>query len=151
MIRKNEVFDFVVSNPPYSVDGYQRNLIKNGITNESNTFDLLNKIDYKDSAIEKLFVERAEQLLKPGGIAAIILPQSILSSNKYIDLRNFIFNNFKIHAMLLTADMTFGGTTTSPVILFMEKKKVELDYNVLLLFSPKYLTPTASKNEKCRN
>jgi len=143
--KKNETFDFVVSNPPYSVDGYQRNLIKNDITNESNTFDLLKKIDYKDSAIEKLFVERAEQLLKPGGIAAIILPQSILSGSKYIDLRYFIFNNFKIHAMLLTADMTFGGTTTSPVILFMEKTKTELNYNVLLLFSPKYLTPTAPK------
>lgn len=143
--NKNEIFDFIISNPPYSVDGYMINFVKNGINEKSNTFSLLKSINYKDGSIEKMFVERAHQLLKDGGIAAIILPQSILSNIKYVDLRNYILKNFKIHGMVLTSDITFSGTTTSPVILFMEKCKCELNYETLIICSPKYINPTGKK------
>lgn len=143
--NKVERFDFVISNPPYSVDGYMRNLIKNKIDEKSKTFELLKSINYKDSAIEKLFVERTEQLLKKGGIASIVLPQSILSNDKYLDMRKFIFENFKILSMVLTSDITFSGTTTSPVILFLKKEKCDLDYETLIVCSPKYLSPTGEK------
>ena len=145
--NKNEIFDYVISNPPYSVDGFMLNFRKNGISNSSNTFSLLNgEINAKDSAIEIYFVERMEQLLKNGGIGAIILPQSVLSQEKYEKMRKFLFSNFKILTLLLTADITFSGTTTSPVILFLRKQRIEhQDYNVLVLQSPKYSTPNASK------
>ena len=144
---KNEIFDYVISNPPYSVDGFMLNFRKNGISNISNTFSLLNsEINAKDSTIEIYFVERMEQLLKSGGIGAIILPQSILSQEKYEKMRKFLLNNFKILALLLTADITFSGTTTSPVILFLRKQKSEnQNYNVFVIQSPKYSTPNAPK------
>ena len=145
--QKNEIFDYVISNPPYSVDGFMLNFRKNGISQESNTFSLLNgEINAKDSAIEVYFVERMEQLLKNGGIGAIILPQSVLSNEKYEKMRKFLFDNFKILSLLLTADITFSGTTTSPVMLFLRKEQVQgQDYNILVHQSPKYSTPNASK------
>jgi len=145
--KKNEIFDYVISNPPYSVDGFMLNFRKNGINKETNTFSLLNgEINSKDSAIEIYFVERMEQLLKQGGIGAIVLPQSVLSNEKYEKMREFLFNNFKILSLLLTADITFSGTTTSPVILFLRKEKVEnQNYDILVHQSPKYSTPNASK------
>jgi len=145
--QKNEIFDYVVSNPPYSVDGFMLNFRKNGISKDTNTFTLLSgEINAKDSAIEIYFVERMEQLLKNGGIGAIILPQSVLSNEKYEKMRNFLFDNFKVMSLLLTADITFSGTTTSPVIMFLRKERIEnQDYNILIHQSPKYSTPNASK------
>lgn len=145
--NKNEIFDYLVSNPPYSVDGFMLNFRKNGINKTSNTFSLLlGEINIKDSAIEVYFVERMEQLLKNNGIGAIILPQSILSNDKYEKMRKFIFNNFKILSLLLTADITFSGTTTSPVILFLRKEKmIDINYNILINQSPKYSNPNTSK------
>ena len=145
--NKLELFDYVISNPPYSVEGFMQNFRRNRINEHSNTFTLLeNGINPKDAKIEVFFVERAEQLLKEGGIAAIILPQSILSGDKYNPLRAFIKNHFRIMSMLLTADITFLGTTTSPVILFLKKEKVKgCDYEVLIHQSPKYTNPKASK------
>lgn len=143
---KIEKFDFLISNPPYSIDGYMRNLIKNGITPESGDFSLLKRINYNDSAIETLFVERAEQLLKKDGYVAIVLPQSILSNVKYENMRRFILDNFIIKGMLMTSDITFSGTTTSPVILFLKKEKcINYAYETLIIGSPKYISPTGSK------
>lgn len=144
--KKIEKFDYLISNPPYSVDGFMRNLVKNNISPTSNDFSLLKAINYSDSAIEKLFVERAWQLVKKDGYVAIVLPQSILAGDKYKDLREFIFNNFRIISMLLTADITFSGTTTSPVILIMKKEHVSnIEYETCIIGSPKYLNPTGNK------
>lgn len=145
--NKLELFDYVISNPPYSVEGFMQNFRRNHISENTNTFSLLfNGINPKDAKIEVFFVERAEQLLKEGGIAAIILPQSILSGEKYNSLRSFIKSHFRILSMLLTADITFLGTTTSPVILFLKKEKVQSsDYDILVHQSPKYSNPKAPK------
>lgn len=142
---KLETFDYVISNPPFSVEGFMQNFRKNGITEHSSTFTLLDSINPKDGRIEVFFVERAEQLLKDNGIAAIILPQSILSGEKYNSLRTFIKEHFRIMSMLLTADITFLGTTTSPVVLFLRKEKILNDYEVLIHQSPKYTNPKGEK------
>ena len=144
--NKIEKFDFVISNPPYSIDGFMRNFSKNGITPESGDFSLLKKLNYTDSAIETFFVERTEQLLVNNGYCAIVLPQSILSNSKYENMRRFMFKNFEIKALVMTSDITFSGTTTSPVILFLKKTKVpNKHYKTLVVGSPKYMKPTGSK------
>lgn len=144
--KKIEKFDFLIANPPYSIDGFMRNFTKNNISKNSGDFTLLNKINYNDSAIEKFFVERAEQLVCKNGYVAIVLPQSVLSNEKYEDMRRFIFKKFKILGLLLTSDITFSGTTTSPVILFMKKQDItDLDYKTMIVCSPKYLSPNGEK------
>lgn len=144
--NKCEKFDFLISNPPYSIDGFMRNFNKNGITPSSSDFTLLTKLNYSDSAIETFFVERAEQLLKKNGYAAIVLPQSILSNGKYENMRRFILDNFVIKGLLMTSDITFSGTTTSPVILFLRKeKRNNKHYRICIFGSPKYMMPTIGK------
>ena len=144
--KKIEKFDFLISNPPYSIEGFMRNFVKNNISPNSGDFSLLTKMNYTDTAIEKFFVERTEQLLVKNGYAAIVLPQSILSSDKYSDMRTFIFEKFRILGLLLTSDITFSGTTTSPVVLFLKKENISnKDYDVAIICSPKYLNPTGSK------
>lgn len=114
----NGSFDILVANPPYSVNGFKQHLkLKN------NTFTIVDKITQDGSEIETLFVERTAQLLKPQGIAAIILPASILSnsSNSYIAAREQLLQNFMIRAIVNFGSKTFGATGTNTVVLFLER------------------------------
>lgn len=75
--RDLETFDIVVANPPYSVADF-----KSTIMDGATSFELFDKISDTSNAIEVLFVERTKQLLKAGGVAAIVLPTAILSNGK---------------------------------------------------------------------
>ena len=112
-------FSILVANPPYSVQGFKSHLkIKN-----KDSFLILDKISNEGSEIECLFVERTAQLLAPNGVAAIILPSSILSnnSNSYVAARENILNNFMIKAIVSLGSGTFSETGTNTVILFLQK------------------------------
>lgn len=115
---ENGTFDILVANPPYSVKDFKQHLqLKN------NSFTLLDRIGLNGGEIETLFVERIGQLLKPQGIAAVILPSSILSndSNSYKGAREKFLENFYIRAIVALGSMTFGKTGTNTVIMFLEK------------------------------
>ena len=115
---ENETFDILVANPPYSVKDFKQHLqLKN------NSFTLLDRIGLNGSEIETLFVERIAQLLKPQGIAAVILPSSILSndSSSYTGAREQLLENFYIRAIVALGSKTFGATGTNTVIMFLEK------------------------------
>lgn len=115
---ENGTFDILVANPPYSVKDFKQHLqLKN------NSFTLLDRVGLNGSEIETLFVERIGQLLKPQGIAAVILPSSILSndSSSYIGAREQFLKNFYIRAIVSLGSKTFGATGTNTVIMFLEK------------------------------
>lgn len=114
----NGQFDILTANPPYSVKDFKQHLqLKN------NQFTLLESIGDSGSEIETLFVERMEQLLKPGGVAAVILPASILSNDSasYTGAREHILQNFKLRAIVQLGSKTFGATGTNTVVMFLEK------------------------------
>ena len=68
-------------------------------------------------------MERIAQLLKPEGIAAVILPSPLLntSPNSYIAARENLLENFKVHAIAQFGSKTFGATGTNTIVLFLEK------------------------------
>ena len=84
---------------------------------------MLDKIGLNGGEIETLFVERIAQLLKPKGIAAVILPSSILSneSASYTGAREQLLKNFYIRGIVAFGSKTFGATGTNTVVLFLEK------------------------------
>lgn len=114
----NDGFDILVANPPYSVKAF-----KSHLQLEDNEFELIDFISNEGSEIEVLFVERISQLVKPNGVAAVILPSSLLSntSNSYTGAREIILKNFKIKAIAQFGDKTFGATGTNTIVLFLEK------------------------------
>ncbi len=115
---ENGKFDILVANPPYSVKAF-----KSHLKLENNDFELLDKISNDGGEIEVLFVERIAQLVKPNGVAAVILPSSILSnnSNSYICAREILLKHFKINAITQFSTKTFGATGTNTVVLFLIK------------------------------
>lgn len=115
-----ESFDILVANPPYSVKAFKPHLkLKN------NEFNILDKISNDGSEIETLFVERITQLVKAEGVAAVVLPSSILNkeNESFIGARETILQNFLIRAIAMFGNKTFGATGTNTVILFLEKFK----------------------------
>jgi len=79
--------------------------------------------------LKRFFIERAKQLLKAGGVAAIILPSSILSngSGTYIKTREILLQYFDIVAIAELGSGTFGKTGTNTVTLFLRRKKTTPD------------------------
>ena len=110
-------FDILVSNPPYSIKDFKQYLTL------ENHFDTLEKISIHGSEIETLFVERIAQLLKPGGIAAVILPSSILNKDgkSFVSAREKILQYFYVKAVAEFGSKTFGATGTKTNILFLQK------------------------------
>jgi type I restriction enzyme M protein len=116
----NEQFDLVLSNPPYSVSAFKWNLDREKAEQD---FDLYQYLTERSSEIECLFIERTKQLLKEWGIAALVLPSSILSnSGIYTKAREILLRDFDILSIVSLGSGTFMATGTNTVVLFMKKR-----------------------------
>lgn len=123
-------FKVLVANPPYSVTGFLKTLTKE----ERNAYIIGREI--KDKAvescdyIESFFIERAKQLLAPEGIAAIILPYTVLTGadSMYKKTREILLQYFDIISIAHFGDGTFGRTGTNTAVLFLRRKKNKPDF-----------------------
>ena len=118
--KNNQQFDILLSNPPYSIASF-RQTTRDYYTDKE--FELYNSLTDNSSEIECLFVERAKQLLKEGGVAGIILPSSILSNTGiYTKAREMVLRYFDIIAITELGSNTFMATNTNTVVLFLRRK-----------------------------
>lgn len=116
-----ESFDILIANPPYSIKDFKQHLRL-----KRNSFELFPYLSDSASEIETLFIERICQLLKPGGMAGIVLPSSILSnSGIYTRAREIILKHFHLRAVVELGGQTFIATNTNTVILFLQKRQNE--------------------------
>ena len=122
---KNGSFDILVANPPYSVKGFLETLPDE----ERARYSLSDTVNDPASAnsIETFFIERAVQLLAPGGVAAIILPASIISNGggTYTRAREILLQSFDIIAIAEFGSGTFGKTGTNTTTLFLRRKQTQ--------------------------
>lgn len=117
---KEKDFNLLIANPPYSVKGFLETLDKD-IRKSYKLFT--DNLNLETNTIECFFVERANDILKSGAKAAIILPSSILNKDGiYEKTREIILSNFDIVAINELPSGTFGATGTNTIILFLNKK-----------------------------
>lgn len=107
-----EVFDVVVSNPPFGIT-----IAAETKRTLSNTFSLP-----ESTPSEGIFVERCFQLLKPGGRLAVVLPESLLNTKSMIDVRMLLYRFFFIRSIVSLPRNVFIDTPTQTSLLFAEKK-----------------------------
>ena len=111
-------FDILVANPPYSVDAFK--------THESrkvqNSYETIKLMSFNCGDIQNVFIERMHHLLKPKGIAAIVMPSALLSNAEASDIktREILLHNFYIRCIASFGGKTFGKTSTNTIILFLE-------------------------------
>ena len=104
------LYDVIVANPPFSVsirDDYER-------------FELSRRGKIKS---EIAFIERIHSLLRPGGRAAMIVPDGLLSNitSKYV--REWLMDQFRLDAVISLPADTFShyGTSVKTSVLVLTK------------------------------
>lgn len=119
---KKETYDVLVANPPFAVEGFLLNLSEK----QKQLYSLIEttELNSNTSNIQCFFIERAKQLMSPGGVAGIIVPSSILSNSDgtHIGTREILLKYFDIISIVELGSGTFGKTGTNTVILYLKRK-----------------------------
>jgi type I restriction enzyme M protein len=112
-LPRNEQFDLVISNPPFSLKEEHRT-----IAIYSTRFAYAER---RNS--ENLFIERWYQLLKEGGRMGVVLPDSVFDTNENLYIRMLLYRFFWIKAVVSLPQVTFQPyTPTKTSLLFAVKK-----------------------------
>ena len=114
----DRLFDIVIANPPYSVKAF-----KNYLTVGEKDYPLIRHLSESASEIETLFLARTAKALRPGGLAGVIFPASILSNGGiYEKARALMFRQFEIAGVAELGGKTFIATGTNTAILFLRRR-----------------------------
>jgi len=107
----------LITNPPFAGEIHEKAILNNYELAKNDKGKLRNKTER-----HILFIERALNLLKPGGRMAIVLPQGVLNNANMQYIRKFLFNKARVLAVVGLHGNTFKphtGTKTS--VLFLQK------------------------------
>ena len=142
-------FSLVLSNPPYSVNDCKDDLEYIGAQKDFTLYPFLSE---KSKDIECLFVERTKHLLKDDGIAALVLPDTILNKTGiHTKTREIILQYFDIIAIAKLGANTFMATNTSTVTLFLKRRnnqEIEKIKNYIDKFFAEFIDNTINQIEK---
>lgn len=113
-------FGALISNPPWGADLLQSRtfLQERGYSLANGQFDSWS-----------LFVEASLNVLDRGGVAAFILPDSILAS-EHTETRELISKNFSIELIARLGEGIFKGIYRGTIILVVRKQKPKADHLV---------------------
>jgi type I restriction enzyme M protein len=131
VLKQDRGFDFIISNPPFSLE--------------------IQKMDYKDiyrmtefapfrgdttTASECFFAERWFQLLNPGGRIGVVLPFSLFDSSDYLKARLLFLCYFNIVAIVGLPEHAFAPHAQQRTVLVFAKRRElnksnELFYHML--------------------
>ena len=128
--QDNQQFDILVANPPYSIESFKRTVAAG-----DKSFILYNYLTDKSTEIECLFLERAKQLLKPNGVAGIIIPASIFintpkKSMLYYETRKMLLRSFELKGILCLKNNAFKSADIDTLIIFLKRRNDKDNENV---------------------
>ena len=111
--ESNDQFDFVFSNPPFSLkmSPDERRAVEGAFAS------------FTTALSERIFIERWYQLLRDGGLFCCVLPETILETPNNVETRLFLFQFFKIRAVVsLPYDAFRPFTSTKTCVVLAEKR-----------------------------
>lgn len=122
---KEGTFDMVLINPPYGVR------IDRDLIGEDTNLKIDKLYELKQSAAEALFIERTIKLLKPGGVAGLVLPDGIMSGVTYENVRQYVEREADVlNITSIPADVFLAsGANVKPSILFLRRNYGDFDEN----------------------
>lgn len=123
----NGTVDVLIANPPYSVKGFLETLSNDDLGAYTLTRTVDSKARDTNNKIEAFFIERAKQLLRPNGVAAIVLPSSVLSNNDGPTraARDMMLRYFDILSIVELGAGAFGSTGTNAVVVFLRRREID--------------------------
>lgn len=127
-------FDVVFANPPFgakiiSADNNVRSkfeLAHKRIKDKSGRYQFTDELSARTPP-QVLFVERIVSLLRPGGRAGVVLPESVISSSKHAYVVDFLLQYAEVTSVVGMPESLFktsgkGGTHTKTCLLTLRKK-----------------------------
>lgn len=138
-VFKKETFDVVVTNPPFSMEYAVK---------DPDQMDILKKYDLAKTETETryqslragvMFIERYYGLLVPGGRLITVIDNTILNSEQYSFVRDYIRKHFIIKAVISLHGDAFqqSKARVKTSLIYLEKKHVlsEKQPDVFMTFS----------------
>ncbi len=149
--RQNGEFDFVITNPPF---GDKTRF--NGSLEILKHYELYTKYGYSQLGV--LFLERNLNLLRDGGVMAIVVPHGYMTNPKDRPIREFLLDKFKILAYISLPEGAFKGSEAgvkSGVLLLKKEKTESSNYKIFVAsatelgfdYTSKSLKPLYIQNE----
>jgi len=118
---RNFAFDILFTNPPFAGEIREQLLLKD--------YELANKKGKLSKKVERdlLFIERALQLIKPGGRLAIVLPQGKLNNTNTKYVRQWLMEKARILAVVGLNVNTFKPHTgTKPRFVLQNGMEIQI-------------------------
>ncbi len=114
---RNEQFDLILSNPPFSIK-----LAPDEKQKIEGAFDLMKK-----AQSEAIFIERWYQLLREGGRFCCILPEAVLDTATAERMRLFLLQYFEIEAVVSLPYDAFRPFTSTKTSILMARKRTSAE------------------------
>ena len=107
-------FDIVIGNPPYTyrkaISESEKKFFKNSYLSTEGNFDLY-----------KFFMEKTTHLLKNGGVASLIVPNTFLTAKTYQKLRQIFIDEYSILELFDLGQDIFEGVIVENIIFLVKK------------------------------
>lgn len=120
-------FDTVVGNPPYirnknihNKDEFRSHLSAYGSQESSPYLTGSKKIGKKSDAYV-YFITHATQFLRDGGRLGFVIPPKWMSTKYGLDLQQFLFDHYRIHAVVGFAERAFEDAFVDTCLLLIER------------------------------
>ena len=126
-----EMFDYVVSNPPFNVD-FSESVTNNAFLNTERFFagiPNVPKTDKDKMAIYLCFLQHILYILKKKGKAAIVVPTGFLTKTSTIEkkIKERIIDNGWLRGVVSMPSNIFANTGTNVSVIFIDKGNTNKD------------------------
>jgi type I restriction enzyme M protein len=139
-VKEEDGFDFILSNPPFSVE-----IIKSEYKNVYRTIDFVPSKSDTTTASECLFVERWFQLLKSDGRIGVVFPISLFDSQDYLKARLLFLSYFQIVAIVGLPEHVFSPYARQRTVLVFAKRRDLDKSNEIFSYMLKYINEKDTK------
>jgi len=116
LIREQAQPDIAVCNPPFLIPKWKKGY--GAILEDVGLTSCLPAIATIDAAL--VFLAQNLRLLQPGGILGIIVPDSIVSADKYRNFRSELLSRYQVRSAIRLCRGSFGGTDALAHILVIK-------------------------------
>jgi type I restriction-modification system DNA methylase subunit len=124
-------FDGVVGNPPYirnknipNKEAFRAHLSRFGPENQSPYLTGSKKLSKKSDAYV-YFVTHATQFLRDGGRLGFVIPPKWMTVRYGMDFQQFLFDHYRIHAVVSFAERAFEDAFVDTCLLLIERCEEE--------------------------
>lgn len=132
---RNNRFDVVCANPPFGGEIRDKEILQDYELTKNSYGKVRNLVER-----HILFIERIIRFLKPGGRAAVVVPQGILNNTNLACVREWLFAKARIIGVIgLDANTFKPHTNVKTSLLFLQKwqEKKLPDYPIFMAVSQK--------------